>query len=120
MTDIKKALAFAVTCLKWEEVTAQESMRDVRLRDGRPGSTLSFTLDSAQDLQAVLQEFLGRKYFIQVNRGTSSLFHWCVIVGYQDMSKNGVSFDRAQAENNDLWDCVFDACVQAVHMFAEA
>ena len=72
-----------------------------------------FNPDSAADLETVLQEFLGKRFFIQINRGTSCLFHWCVLVGLQDVSARGVNFDNAQAEGEDLRDAIFDACVAA-------
>jgi hypothetical protein len=119
VTDIAKAITFATHCLKWRDASTAENMRGTLICDGTPESIARFNPDSAQDLQAVLAEFLGRKYFIQINRGTTSLFHWCVIVGLQDMTVKGVSFDHAQAEGEDLWDTIFDACVQAAGMFEE-
>jgi hypothetical protein len=117
MSDIAKATGFATSCLKWPKVLTAENSDAALVCDGTPGSILSFNPDSAEDLQAVLTEFLGNRYFIQINRGTTSLFHWRVIVGLQDMTVKGVSFDHAQTEGEDLWDCIFDACVQAAGMF---
>lgn len=37
--------------------------------------------------------------------------------GLQDLSVKGAHFDSAQAEGEDRWDCIFDACVQAAAMF---
>jgi hypothetical protein len=117
MTDTAKAIAFATRCLKWTDVSTAENMRGTLICDGTEGSILSFKLDSAGDLEAVLTEFLGKRYFIQTNRGTTSLFHWSVIVGVQDKSQKGVPLNNAQAEGEDLWDVIFDACVQAAGMF---
>jgi hypothetical protein len=44
------------------------------------------------------------------------LFHWRVIVGVQDKSAKGASLNDAQAEGEDLWDCIFDACLSAEQM----
>ena len=76
-------------------------------------SDRQFNPDSTTDLERVLQEFLGKRYFIQINRGTSCLFHWRVIIGLQDLSARGMNFDNAQAESEDLKDAIFDACVAA-------
>lgn len=114
MTDLAKAIAFATHCLKWTDVSTAETMQGTLIVDG--ATNPSFNPDSAADLEAVLQEFLGKRYLIQINRGTSSLFHWRVIVGLQDLSVKGAPFDRAQAEGEDLWDCIFDACVAATRL----
>jgi hypothetical protein len=111
MTDTAKAVAFATSCLKWTDVAAKN---EVFVCDGM--SDAAFNIDIAADLEAVLQEFLGKRYFIQINRGTGSLFHWRVIVGLQDKSAKGACVDNAQAEGEDLWDVIFDACVQATHL----
>lgn len=114
MTDLAKAIAFATHCLKWTDVSTAETMQGTLIVDG--ATNPSFNPDSAEDLEAVLQEFLGKRYLIQINRGTSSLFHWRVIVGLQDLSVKGAPFDRAQAEGEDLWDAIFDACMQAARL----
>jgi hypothetical protein len=117
MTDLAKAIAFATHCLKWTDVSTILTMQGRLVVDG--GTNPSLNPDSAEDLEAVLTEFLGKRYFIQINRGTNSLFQWCVIVGLQDKSVKGSSVDNAQAEGDDLWDCVFDACVGAAGMFGQ-
>ena len=114
MTDLAKAIAFATHCLKWTDVSTAETMQGTLMVDG--ATNPSFNPDSAEDLECVLQEFLGKRYLIQINRGTGSLFHWRVIVGVQDKSVKGASVDNAQAEGEDLWDCVFDACVAAARL----
>jgi hypothetical protein len=114
VTDLAKAIAFATHCLKWTDVSTAETMQGTLIVDG--ATNPSFNPDSAEDLEAVLQEFLGKRYLIQINRGTSSLFHWRVIVGLQDLSVKGAPFDRAQAEGEDLWDAIFDACMQAARL----
>jgi hypothetical protein len=114
MTDIAKAIAFATNCLKWTDVFIDEEEGCLFVCDS--GSDRSFDNRSASDLEGMLQEFLGKRYLIQINRGTSSLFHWCVIIGLQDRSVKGASFDNAQAEGENLWDVIFDACVATAHM----
>ena len=79
MTDTAKAIAFATHCLKWTDVWIAENMQGTLICES--GSDRQFNPDSAADIESVLQEFLGNRYFIQINRGTSSLFHWRVIVG---------------------------------------
>ena len=114
MTDLSKAIAFATQCLKWTGVSiGQKGLRTI-LRDG--GSVRSFDPDSAEHLEMVLKEFLGKRYLIQINQGKTGLFQWQVIVGLQDKSAKGASFDNAQAEGEDLWDAVFDACLQATRL----
>lgn len=111
MTDIAKAIGFATHCLKWTAPRKAETIQGRLVCDG--DSDRQFNPDSATDLERVLQEFLGKRYFIQINRGTSSLFHWRVVVGQQDLSTKGASWDHAIGVGEDLWDAIFDACVQA-------
>ena len=114
MTELAKAIAFATHCLKWTAPREAETTQGRLVCDG--DSDRRFNPDSAADLETVLQEFLGKRYFIQINRGTSSLFHWRVMVGLQDLSVKGAPPDHARAEGEDLWDCVFDACVAALRL----
>lgn len=109
MTDIAKAIAFATHCLKWPRVKCDED------GFGRPvyNSSKEFRLDCADELAAVLEEFLGKRYFIQINRGNGSLFHWRVIVGWQDRADKSMSTDNAVGVGEDLWDAIFDACIAA-------
>jgi hypothetical protein len=110
MTDITKALAFAKECLKWQHPRTEGF------------SWISDEVDPTRTLDLSdpllhLEEFLGTRYFIQINRGTTSLFQWSVIVGLQDASQKGANWEHARADSDDLYDAVFDACVQAVHIF---
>lgn len=114
MTDLAKAIAFATQCLGYRYASACGKV--VR----ETASDRAFAADSASDLERVLQQFLGTRYFIQVNRGTSSLFYWRAIIGLQDLSSKGAPFDHAQAEGEDLWNCIFDACVEAAKMHRKA
>lgn len=118
MTTLAKALAFAQHCLKWEDVSITIARDGTLVCGKREGTADSFDPDSSWQLQEVLQEFLDTRYFIQINRGTGSLFHWRVIVGVQDKSQKGAPLQDAQAEGEDLWDCIFDACVLAAGMDA--
>jgi hypothetical protein len=114
MTDLAKAIAFATHCLKWTHAFLEEEEGCLFVCDR--GSDRSFDRRSANDLEAVVQEFLGNRYFIQINRGTSSLFRWRVIVGWQDGTDKSKSLDHAVGVGEDLWDAVFDACVQAASL----
>ena len=112
MTDLAKAIAFATHCLKWTAVRTKEEDGIVVREDG--GNR--FHINSAAALEYFLHQFLDRRYFIQVNRGTSSLFHWRVIVGWQDGTDRSKSSDHAVGVGEDLWDAIFDACVAASHL----
>jgi hypothetical protein len=114
MTALVKAVAFATHCLKWTAVSTAETAHGAIVRDG--GSERSFNAGSAGDIQKVLAEFLGNRYFIQINRGKTSLFQWQVIVGQQGLNTPGASFNHAQAEDEDLIAAVLDACVEAARM----
>jgi len=116
VTDLAKAIAFATQCLKWSDVSTAEYMRGRLICDGTPGSILTFNLDSAENPEAVLQEYLGNRYYIQVNRGTTSVFHWRVSVGWQDGTDRSKSMDHGVGVGEDLWDAIFDACVAAVSL----
>jgi len=118
MTDIAKALAFATHCLKWTDVSTEESPQGTIICDGTPHSILGFNPENTEDLKVVLTQFLGNQYLIQVNRGTSTEFQWRVIVGWQDGTDRSKSFERGVGVGEDLWDAVFDACVQAAQMHA--
>jgi hypothetical protein len=120
MTDSAKAIAFATHCLKWTDVSTEESMQGTIICDGTPHSILGFNPANTEDLKVVLTQFLGKRYFIQINRGTSSEFHWRVIVGWQDGTDKSKSSDHPVGVGEDLWDAIFDACVQAAGMFANA
>lgn len=120
MTELAKAIAFAEHCLKWPDVTTAENMQGTLICDGTPGSILSFNPDSAADLDAVLCEFLGKKLFIQTGRGTTSLFQWYAIVGWQDGTDKKVTTDHARGDGETQWDAIFDACVAAAGMFESA
>jgi hypothetical protein len=64
-----------------------------------------------------LETFLGKRFFIQINRGTSSLFKWSVIVGLQDGVGGQSMYDHAPVDIDDMLDAVFDACVAAVRLY---
>lgn len=75
-------------------------------------------LDSFADLNGALYQFLGDRFFIQINRGTTSLFKWSVIVGLQNRvaGPKGI-FDHGHGEGDDMLDAIFDACVGAARLY---
>jgi hypothetical protein len=111
MTDLAKAVAFARHCLKWDDAFAVSLKAGIFRPDVRSGER--FFPTDALSLITCLQQFLGKRYFMQINRGMTGLFQWKVIVGQQGLNAPGASFNHAQAENEDLLDAVFDACVEA-------
>ena len=114
MTDLNKAIAFAKECLEWEKpysFSAGETVIDGEI-SGR-----ILRIDSIAAIQAALEQFLGKRFFIQINRGTSSLFKWSVIVGLQDRVGGPSMYDHAPADSDDMLDAVFDACVAAVKLY---
>ena len=113
MTDINKALAFAKECLKWKHTQHVGTDRDLEVFDGVSARGFFLTIE---DVQRVFDEFLAKRYLIQINRGTSTLFKWTVIVGLQDKSVRGAHLGEARADSDDLFDAVFDACVMAARM----
>jgi hypothetical protein len=124
MTDIAKATAFAKECLRWE---LSSSNMTIVLRHPSGGTRMlladkisSRTMDygNMEDIQQVLTEFLANRFFIQINRGTSSLFKWSVIVGLQNRlaGPKGI-FDHGHGESDDMLDAIFDACVAAVRLY---
>ena len=115
MTDLAKAIAFATHCLKWTDVKSVLNARGTLIY--REGAKVGFYLDNADEMGLLLEQFLQKKYFIQVNRGYSSLFQWRAIVGLQDLSAKGACWDHAVGVGNNEWDAKFDACVQAAGMF---
>ena len=114
MTDVRKAVRFARYCLKWPDATAT-SLRAGVVRSKTRGAR-RFTPADTQSFIKYLQAFLGERYYIQINRDKTGLFQWQVIVGQQGVSSAGASSDQARAENADLLDAIFDACVQAARM----
>ena len=95
--------------LKWTRAEVVEYSISQVICDGN--SAREFNPNSAADLERALQEFPGKRFFIQINRGFTGLFHWRVIVGLQDLSVKGTRWEHAQAEGEDMSDAVFDACV---------
>jgi hypothetical protein len=61
----------------------------------------------------MLEQFLGKRFFIQINPDRTGIFQWRVMVGLQDLNVKGVRFNHGQAEGDDLLDAIFDACAQA-------
>lgn len=114
MTDLAKAVAFARHCLKWDDAFAVSLKAGVFRPDVRSGER--FFPTDALSLTTYLQQFLGERYFIQINRDRTVLFQWKVIVGQQGLSTPGASFNHAQAEDADLLDAIFEACVEAARM----
>jgi hypothetical protein len=113
MTDINKAIAFAKECLQWEDAQHVGTDRDIEVFDGVSARGFFLTVD---DVQRVLDTFLAKRYLIQINRGTSTLFKWTVIIGLQDKSVRGVHLGEARADSDDVFDAIFDACVMAARM----
>ena len=118
MTDITKAIAFAKECLKWTEpysFAAGETVIDHAV----PGRVLS--VDSLAAIQSALESFLGQRFSIQINRGTSSLFKWSVIVGLQNrLSGPTLMFDHGRGDSDDMLDAIFDACTAAARLYPNA
>jgi hypothetical protein len=114
MTDIAKAIAFATSCLKWTSVSTEQTPQGTLVRDG--GSNRTFNPDDLTDLQHILEEFLGDRFFIQVGRNRTSLFHWEVIVGQQNISAPGASYEHSRGVGENLADAILDACVAAALM----
>ena len=118
MTDLHKAIDFARECLKWPDV-AQSCERLGTLIHSSTG--IGFYLNSQPDLNAMLESFLGKRFSIQINRGTSSLFKWHVIVGLQNrVSGPPLMFDQGRGDGNDMYDAIFDACVAAIRLYPNA
>jgi hypothetical protein len=114
MTTIAKAIAFAKECLKWHDVSHKNGI----VSDS--ATHAFFDPDSLPDCQSRLGEFLGKRFFIQINRGTTSLFQWSVIVGLQNRMNRPPIFDHGRGESDDMFDAVFDACVAAVRLYPNA
>jgi hypothetical protein len=120
MTDIKKAMAFARECLKWKtpELYQPEDAHGLLII----GEELGFKFDLASwfDVQSVLEQFLGKRFFIQINRGTSSLFKWTALVGIQNRAGGPLIFDHGRGDSDDMLDAIFDACVAAIRLYPDS
>ena len=116
MTDLAKALAFARECLKFEVPERFYNEEEDRTFIMGENDDDVFEYQDTVDVHARLDQFLGKRYLIQINRGTSTLFKWTVIVGLQDKSVRGAHLGEARADSDDLFDAIFDACVMAVRM----
>ena len=112
MTDITKALAFAKEGLKWESAHHEIDEKGHEYI-WNYGTLNHFSL---ADIQRVLDTFLAKRYLIQINRGTSTLFKWTVIVALQDLTAKGAHSNQARADSDDLFDAILDACVTAAKM----
>jgi hypothetical protein len=109
MTDFNKALAFAKECLKFRSpgLVSRSAIGDRENPD---------TYFDLMDVSCAIDTFLAKRYLIQINRGTSTLFKWTVIVGLQDKSARCAHLGAARADSDDLFDAIFDACVMAARM----
>jgi hypothetical protein len=114
MTDLAKAVAFARQCLKWHDAFAVSLKAGVFRPDTRSGER--FFPTDALSLTTHLRQFLGERYFIQINRDRTGLYQWQVIVGQQGLTTPGASFNHARAEDEDLLDAIFEACIEAARM----
>jgi len=114
IADLAKAVAFARHCLKWDDAFAVSLKAGVFRPDTRTGER--FFPTDALSLINYLEQFLGERYFIQINRDKTGLFQWQILVGQQGLTAPGATFTHARAENDDLLDAIFDACVEAARM----
>jgi hypothetical protein len=79
------------------------------------------SVDSLAAIQSALESFLGQRFSIQINRGTSSLFKWSVIVGLQNrLSGPPLMFDHGRGDSDDMLDAIFDACTAAARLYPNA
>lgn len=120
MTDVKRAVAFARECLKWKTAAPyrpEDEDGPYIIGDERG---CRFDMRMFSDVQSALSEFLGKRFFIQINRGTSSLFKWSVIVGLQNRVGGPSMYDHAASDSDDMLDAVFDACVAAARLYPNA
>ncbi|WP_263353328.1 hypothetical protein [Acidicapsa acidisoli] len=116
MTDINKAIAFAKECLKWDDPLSVVTVYHPHVIIDQRNIERTFV---PALVGSSLDGFLGKRFFIQINRGTTSLFKWRVMIGLQDISKSAARYDHAQAESDDLYDAIFDACVAAARLYGD-
>jgi hypothetical protein len=120
MTDINKALAFAKECLTWIDVSVHHDTDGRRVFGKHEGTADSFNPDSAWEIQEVLEQFLGNRFFISIGRNTTSLFRWRVIVGPQNLLGKPALFDHGHGDADDMLDAIFTACIEAARLYPHA
>ena len=106
----QKAIDFATICLGYTDILVDGTVICERQQTARSVDT-----DSITDLQRVLEEFLGNRYWIQLNRDLTGLFQWTAIVGQQGLIDKQASFEQGKGVGN-IAEAVFDACVAAKQM----
>jgi len=116
MPDIDKAIAFASECLKWRKpALASDNDGKIVVMDYEDSAR---SLDPS-NIQPHLESFLGKRFFIQINGGSSRLFKWSVIVGLRSRVDARSMHDHAPAESDDMLDAIFDACVAAARRYPD-
>jgi hypothetical protein len=109
----QKAIEFATICLGYKDAYTAPTMQGTAVYE--TDSDRRFNPDSITDLQRVLEEFLGNRYWIQLNRDLTGLFQWTAIVGQQGLIDKQANFEQGKGVGN-IAEAVFDACVAARQM----
>ena len=61
----------------------------------------------------LVADFLGARFWMQVNRGTHTDGKWRVLIGVQNVATRGASRETVTATNEDLAHAMMEACVLA-------
>ena len=111
MTAIRPvALAFAQKCLGWEAVTTDGFVVSSHVLG--PGGC--FRADNFESTWPYIRDFLGTRYWLQMNRDRSTESRWYIRIGVQDVARRGFSRDFVEVIDDDQTCGLMEACVQAV------
>jgi hypothetical protein len=115
MTTIDKAIAFARECLKWPDADLHSS--EAFILGPTPEHRLYFGV--VESVEIHLTAFLGKRFSVQINRGTSTLFQWSVWVALQNRMSGPSVYDHGRGEGDNILDAIFDACVAAQRLYPD-
>jgi hypothetical protein len=103
-------MEFVQKCLGWSRFNLESG--DVVLDDAS-GPTQGFAVGRLEDVRLLIGEFLGTRYWIQVNRDAGTSGQWRVLIGVQNVAARGASRETVTATNEDLAHGMMEACVLA-------
>jgi hypothetical protein len=110
MTEhLDAGLEFARKCLGWDK-----AIWDGKVVSRNEGErTDHFTIDNFESSWPFVSDFLGVRYWLQVNRDRNTNARWRVAIGIQDVSAPGASSGSVEIIGDNQARALMAACVLA-------
>ena len=102
------ALEFVRQCIGWVHAT-YETGKVLR----NEGSSDRFDPDNWEDAWPLIRDFLGNRYWIQMNRDLSTNARWRVLIGVQAVACRGLSYGTVEVIDEDQTRAIMRACLLA-------